>query len=478
MSKAKVARHFHELEPRAIAFTMAGVLVAIFMGSLDSTIVATAMPAIVRALHGFNNYSSVVSAYLIASTVVLPIGGKLADVYGRKRLLIIGMLGFVVASLLCGLAQSMTQLILFRALKGIGAGVMQAAATTTISDLYPPARRGRAIGFIASTSVLASLVGPVLGGYLADGPGWRYVFLMNLPVGLIGCFVVARYFPHIHRKKIEDFRIDYWGALTLVAGVVPMLMALHDIGATGSWSSPDALLKLGFGALLVLVFLLVERKAAHPIVPLDMFRDSIISISLLNTALSMAAMYGVTLFVPLFLQEVLHTSAQASGTILIPMSLTFAATATASGHLVGRIGRYRLIALSGSAIAIAGGLLLAQITPETGRITLLLCSMLTGFGLAICMPMYNIAVQNAAKLSMLGVATSMVYFTRLMGATVGVALFGTILAAESPSQGIARALDHVFYLATGLMVVILLSSFFLREIPLRRSNKQEDPPKA
>ena len=478
MSKAKVARHFHELEPRAIAFTMAGVLVAIFMGSLDSTIVATAMPAIVRALHGFNSYSSVVSAYLIASTVVLPIGGKLADVYGRKRLLIIGMLGFVAASLLCGLAQSMTQLILFRALKGIGAGVMQAAATTTISDLYPPARRGRAIGFIASTSVLASLVGPVLGGYLADGPGWRYVFLMNLPVGLFGCFVVARYFPHIHRKKIEDFRIDYWGALTLVAGVVPMLMALHDIGETGSWSSPDALLKLGFGALLVVVFLLVERKAAHPIVPLDMFRDSIISISLLNTALSMAAMYGVTLFVPLFLQEVLHTSAQASGTILIPMSLTFAATATASGHLVGRIGRYRLIALSGAVIAILGGLLLAQITPETGRLTLLLCSMLTGFGLAICMPMYNIAVQNAAKLSMLGVATSMVYFTRLMGATVGVALFGTILAAESPALGIARALDHVFYLATGLMVVILLSSFFLREIPLRRSNKQEEPAKS
>ena len=463
---------FHELDRSAVILTMVGVLIAIFMGALDSTIVATALPAIVRSLHGFSSYSGVISAYLIASTVALPIGGKLSDVYGRKRLLIGGMLWFVAASLLCGLAQSMLQLILFRAVKGIGAGVMQAAANTTIADLFPPVRRGRAIGLISSVSVLSSIIGPVLGGYLADGPGWRYVFLINLPVGLLGALVVTRYFPHIRQAKPKDFRIDYWGALSLTAGLVPILLALHDIGEQGAWTTL-AMAELGMGAVLIGVFLAIERKAAHPIVPLQVFRDPIISLSLLNTGLSMAAMFGITLWVPLFMQSVLHTSAQASGEILIPLSLTFAVTATATGLLVGRIGRYRNLALFGTAVALVGGLLLARITPETTRLTLLLCSMLAGFGLAVCMPIYNIAVQNAAALSHLGVATSMVYFTRLMAASVGVAVSGTILASQTPVHGLASAIGDVFYLASALMAVMLVITVFLKEIPLRRSNKQE-----
>jgi EmrB/QacA subfamily drug resistance transporter len=463
---------FHELDRSAVILTMAGVLVAIFMGALDSTIVATAMPAIARSLHGFSSYSAVISAYLIASTVALPIGGKLSDVYGRKRLLIGGMLWFVAASLLCGLAQSMLQLILFRAVKGLGAGVMQAAATTTIADLFPPIRRGRAIGLVSSTSVLASIIGPVLGGYLADGPGWRYVFLINLPVGLLGALVVARYFPHIRQPKPKDFRIDYWGALCLAAGLVPILLALHDIGEQGGWTTM-AMAQLGLGIILIGVFILIERKAAHPIVPLQVFRNPIISLSLLNTGLTMAAMFGITLWVPLFMQSVLHTSAQASGEILIPLSLTFAVTATVTGLLVGRTGRYRKLALFGAGVALVGGLLLARINPETTRLALLLYSMLAGFGLAVCMPIYNIAVQNAAQLSHLGVATSMVYFTRLMAASVGVAVAGSILASQTPLHGLAHAISDVFYLATAVMAASFLITLYLKEIPLRRSNKQE-----
>lgn len=451
---------------------MTGVLIAIFMGALDSTIVATALPAMVRSLHGFTSYSGVVSAYLIASTVALPLSGKLSDVYGRKRLLIIGMLWFTAASLLCGLAQTMTQLILFRAVKGLGAGVMQASANTTIADLFPPARRGRAIGLLSSLSVLASIIGPLLGGFLADGPGWRYVFFINLPVGLLGAAVVARYFPHIRQPKPKDFSIDYWGALTLTAGVVPVLLALHEVGEQGSWSN-YALGLLGMGVVFIAVFLAIERKADHPIIPLHVFKNSIISIGLLNTGLSMAAMFGITLFAPLFMQSVLHTSAQVSGEILLPLTVTFAVTATATGLLVGRIGRYRDLALIGTAIAVAGGFLLTRISPETTRLGLLLPAMLTGFGLAICMPIYNIAVQNAAVLTHLGVTTSMVYFTRLMAASVGVAVFGSILASQTPEHGLAEALRYVFYVATGLMAAMLLSTLFLKEIPLRRSNKQE-----
>jgi EmrB/QacA subfamily drug resistance transporter len=449
---------------------MVGVLIAMFMGALDQTIVATAMPAIVHSLQGFTRYSAVFSAYFIASTVSLPIAGKLSDVYGRKRILIIGMLWFTVGSALCGVAGSMTQLILFRGLKGLGAGVMQAAATTTIADLFPPARRGRAIGLLTSISVLASIIGPVLGGFLADGPGWRYVFLINIPVGLLGAFVVWRHFPRIHRHKIEDFRIDYWGTLTMAAGVILVLLALHDIGEKGGWNGAT-LLTLAAGAVFVALFLFIETKAAHPILPLSVFKDSIISIGLLNTALSMAAMYGITLFVPLFMQSVLHTSAQVSGEVLLPLSFTFGVTATGSALLVGRIGRYRDVALFGTVVAIAGGILLARITPETTRLELLLYSVITGFGLAVCMPLYNIAVQNAAKLHALGVTTSMVYFMRLMAGSVGVAVYGCILSAETPSVGLATAVSHIFYLATGLIVVICLSTVFLKEIPLRNSNK-------
>ena len=221
------------------------------------------------------------------------------------------------------------------------------------------------------------------------------------------------------------------------------------------------------------MFLWVETRAAHPIVPLSAFKDSIIAIGLLNTALSMAAMYGITLFVPLFMQSVLHTSAQTSGEILLPLTATFGITATATGLLVGKINRYKYLALIGSAIAVLGCLLLAQTTAESTRLSLVLYSMLTGFGMAVCMPIYNIAVQNAAKVQSLGVVTSMVYFMRLMEGAVGVAVYGSILAAQTPTLGMAPALSHIFYVAAGLMGLILATTFFLKEIPLRRSNKIE-----
>jgi EmrB/QacA subfamily drug resistance transporter len=463
---------FHELDRRAVVLTMAAVLTAIFMGSLDSTIIATALPAITAALHGFSSYSGVISAYFIASTVALPLGGKLSDVYGRKRLLAIGILWFTLASLLCGAAQSMIQLILFRAIQGLGAGVMQAAATTTIADLYPPAHRGRAIGFLASTSVLASIIGPVLGGFLADGPGWRYVFLINLPVGLLGSFLVARHFPHVRQQAPKDFKIDYLGALCLTAAVVPMLLALHHTGETGHWDGASLSL-FALGLVCTALFLFIESRADHPIVPLHIFKNPIISIGLLNTGLSMAAILGVTIFTPLFLQSVLHISAQKSGVILLPLSATFAVFATLSGLLVGRIGRYRNLALAGTAVAIVGTFLLGRVDPATTPLYLLLSAMVAAFGAAVCMPIYNIAVQNAAALNALGVTTSMVYFMRLMASSVGVAVFGSILASQAPLHGLASALSDVFYLATALLVVIFISTLFLKEIPLRRSNRQE-----
>lgn len=462
--------HFHELDPKAVLLTMAGILIAIFMGSLDQTIVATALPTISKSLHGLGSYSGVVTAYLITSTVALPLAGKFSDVYGRKRLLIGGMVWFVLSSVLCGLAQSMGQLIAFRALQGIGAGVMQAAANTTIADIYPPIRRGRAIGFVSMTSVLASIIGPVLGGYLTDGPGWQYTFYLNIPVCVIGCLVVARYFPRIARAEVKNFTVDYAGAATLIATVVPILLALHEVGVGAPWISARVAGLLVVGIVCLIAFLTIERRASHPIVPIQVFGSSIISISLIATGLSMAAAFGLTLFVPLFVQSVLHTTAQASGEILLPLIFTGAIGATASGHLVSHFNRYRSLALFGVVLAVIGGTLLTRMTPATSVGTLIGYSVVTSLGLSICMPIYNIAVQNAARLEVLGVTTSMVYFTRLMASSIGVAVYGTILASRTKTAGMAPALSSVFGLMTGLTAAVLLATLFLREIPLRKSN--------
>jgi len=471
--KANRRMRFQQLDQRAVAFTMVGILIAIFMGSLDQTIVATAMPTIVKSLHGFGSYSAVITSYLIASTVTLPIAGRLSDVYGRKRFLIGGMIWFIIASALCGLAQSMTQLIIFRAIKGLGMGVMQAAANTTIADLYPPIKRGRSIGLVATTSIIANIIGPLLGGYLTDGPGWRYVFLINLPVGLIGCFVVIRFFPPIRNPEIKEFKVDYLGALALVLAVVPILLALQRVGNGDPWQSFGVADLLGLGVGFAVALVVIERKANYPIVPFYVFKNSVICISLLNTGLSMAALFGVTIFAPLFLQSVLHVSAKASGQILLPLSITIALTATATGHLVGYLGRYRLLALAGSTIAVIGAALLAHMTPETSRMMLLRDTVITGFGLAIIMPIYNLTVQNAAKLSVLGIATSMVYFIRYISSSVAVAVYGAILSTRTRSVGLASALSSVYLVVSLLAATVFVATLFLKDIPLRKSNEMD-----
>ncbi|HSN17233.1 MAG TPA: MFS transporter, partial [Gammaproteobacteria bacterium] len=241
------------------------------------------------------------------------------------------------------------------------------------------------------------------------------------------------------------------------------------------WLEPEILGLLVAGAVLNVAFLAAERRASHPIVPLQIFRDPIIAIGLLNTGLTIAVAFGLTVFTPLFLQSVLHASAAASGEILLPISLTFGLTATASAFLVGRIGRYRSVALAGTVIAVAGAYLLTRMDAGSSRLALLLFAVINAFGLGICMPLYNIAVQNAAKLHHLGVATSMVYFTRLMCSALAVAVYGAILVRGEKTSGLVQALSQVFWVMAGLCVATLITTLFLKEIPLRRSNKKPEP---
>lgn len=452
---------------------MSGVGLALFMASLDQTIVATALPRVAKELGGLESYSGVVTAYLVASTAIMPIAGKLSDVYGRKGFLLGGILWFTLASLLCGLSNSMGQLITCRALQGLGAGTMTCAASTLIADLFPPSQRGKVIGILVPISAVSSVMGPVLGGLLTDGPGWRYVFYVNLPIGLLGVAVLYRFAPTIRPAGVKDFKIDYAGVVALVASVVPLLLALNSINKDHPWSSPLVLGMAATGVLMGLVFLAIEKRASHPILPLELFRYSIVAICLASAALVSAAMFGVTFFVPLFAQGVLGTDARTSGAILLPFTFTFMAMVAVTGNLITRFERYRIFALVGPVLGMVGVLLLALMGPGVGRGMLEMNLVIAAVGLAACMPIYNLATQNAVPMQLLGSATSMVNFMRAIGSSLGVGVFGSILNARAETAGLAPALSTVFAVLPGILGATALMAFFLKEKPLRKTIVRE-----
>jgi EmrB/QacA subfamily drug resistance transporter len=461
---------------RDVWITMSGVALAMFMASLDQTIVATAMPRIVRELSGFASYSGVVTAYMIASTAVMPIVGKLSDIHGRKYFLIGGILWFTAASALCGLAQSMPLLIAARAFQGLGAGTMTCAASTTIADLFSPAERGKVIGTLVPISAVSSVLGPLLGGFLADGPGWRWVFYVNLPIGFLGCALLARFALHPKPEKPVDFSVDYLGVLGLIAWVVPLLMALNGIDKDHPWFSPKV---LGLGAVALvfgLAFLVVERKAVHPILPLQLFKNPIVSVSLISAAFVMATLFGVTVYLPLFVQQVLGANAKTSGALLLPFTVSSMVMVAVAGQLISRTGRYRIFAILGPVVALVGGVFMSRLGPTTTHAELIVEITLIGGGLALCMPVYNLATQNAVPLHLLGSATSLVNFMRSIGSSLRVAVFGSILTAQTQSAGIAVALGDVFGLIPFILALTAILSFFLKELPLRKTTARKAVP--
>ncbi|MGZ3723133.1 MAG: MDR family MFS transporter [Bdellovibrionales bacterium] len=419
---------YHELPEHIVFAAMAGVLTTMLMSALDQTIVSTAMPRIISELHGFQHYSGVITAYMVASTASVPLVGKLSDFYGRRFFLLIGVAIFVLASLLCGAAQSMTQLIFFRGIQGIGAGFCQAMAFTTIADLFPPAKRGRVSGLMGAVFGLASVIGPAAGGFLTDGPGWRYVFYVNLPVGLLAFGILYFYFPKIERDKNINPSIDYWGALTLVLSVVPILLALSWGGRDYPWSSPLIIGLLTFGAVATILFFKIETKAKEPIIPLHLFHKQIIWSAMAVSALVAVGMFGTTLFIPLFIQTVLGTSATKSGAVMMPMTLSLVFSAILTGQVIMRSGRYRTLAISGVALTGIGMFLLSQMDIHTSYMTILRNMIIMGVGLGATMPVFTLAVQNAVDVRFAGIITSTVQFVRSVGGALGAAIFGSVLA--------------------------------------------------
>ena len=436
---AAVAEEFRPLPRRQVVMTMGGVMLAIFLASLDQTIVGTAMPRIIADLGGFDRFTWVTTAYLVASTTAVPIVGRLTDLYGRKQFYIAGIAVFLVGSVLAGLSQTMNQLIAFRALQGIGGGVMMANAFISIGDLFPPAERGKYQGFVAAVFGLSSVIGPTLGGFITDTLSWNWVFYVNIPVGIPVIALFVRYFPAVRPARPEH-GLDYAGMVALVLAVVPLLLGLSWGGVQYEWASPQVITALAVSAVMTVAFVVIEVRAPEPIMPLDIYRNRVVSISLLAIMLTGFGMFGGIIFIPLFFQGVLGSSATSSGSFLTPMMLGIVVGAAISGQLLSRAGgHYRIQGLVGIGIMVTGVFMVSRMTGDTSYGRAVANIVVMGFGLGTTFPTFTIAVQNAVPYSLMGVATSATQFYRSIGGTLGLAVMGSVMASRF-ADGVAASL--------------------------------------
>ena len=433
------------ITPAEKRLTLAALAVVVLLSALDQTVVSTAMPRIIEQLQGLSMYAWVTTAYMLTSTVSVPIYGKLSDQYGRKGILIIGVVTFLAGSVLCGLAgefgelpllgSGMMQLIVCRAIQGLGAGALMTVSFAVMADLYPPRERGRLFGVFGSVFGIATVVGPFIGGFLTDHgtfqflvhevAGWRWVFYVNLPLGLLALFMIMFRMP-VLRHGVGG-RIDYLGAVLVVLMASTLLLGLTLGGTSYPWDSPYILALFVTGAVSLAIFLWVEARATNPILPLHLFRIHAFRMTALASFVMSTAFLGVVMFMPLYMQVVQGINATQSGFALLPLMGGLIVSSITCGRLVTRTGRYKAFMIGGGVVLIAGVVALTGIGPDTTSADLTWRLILTGVGLGPAQTLFNLVIQNSAPPPEVGVATSTGQFARQMGATVGVAIFGTFL---------------------------------------------------
>ncbi|MBO8128893.1 MAG: MFS transporter [Peptococcaceae bacterium] len=406
---------------------MIAIMTGLLFAALNQTIIGTAMPRIIAKLGGMEYYSWIFTMYMLTSSIAVSLVGKLSDIYGRKLFLLAGLTVFMAGSLLSGLANTIFDLIVYRGVQGLGGGMIMSTALASVGDLFTPRERGRWQGLLGAVFALASIIGPVTGGYIVDHFEWHWVFWVNLPVGIVAFGLIATLFPQV---KGEKEPVDFAGAFFLTATLIPLLLALSWAGIDYPWTSPTiAGLFTAAGVALVL-FIWTESRAASPIVPLHLFRNSIFTITNIIGFLTFIGMFGTTMFIPLFVQGIIGVSATYSGLVLIPLMLSNVTANAISGQITSRTGKYKIMVITGAAILSAGIYLLSCMDINTTNAEAVRNMIITGIGLGITMPLTILIVQNAVPYRLLGVATSTAQLFRSLGGTVGVAVMGTVLVGR------------------------------------------------
>ncbi len=427
------------LSHRAKLEILGAVLLALFLAALDQTIVGTALPRIVTDLGGNEYYNWVVTIYLLTSTITVPFYGKLSDLYGRKPMLMIGVTIFLIGSALSGLSQNMAMLIAFRGIQGIGAGALFPIALAVIGDLFTPAERGRYQGLFGAVFGISFIIGPALGGLLTDNISWHWIFYVNLPVGVVSLFVLARLLPTIKRPDItHDF--DIAGAIVFTVSMVLLLVGLTN-KQSADWTDPWVGGLIAGAVVLGVLFVFIESRAREPIIPLGMFRNRTYSSSIFSTFLVSFGFFGAIIFLPRWFQFVNGSSATESGYQIFALLVGLIGSSIVSGILVSRTGRYKAIILTGLALMAVGLVLMTQLRATTPLPMLWLWMFITGVGIGPTLSVFTIVVQNAVPFSQLGVATSNLTFFRQIGGSIGLAITGTVfgsrLVEEIPTQLVA-----------------------------------------
>ena len=429
-----------QMEHRARMEILGAIMLTMFLSALDQTIVGTALPRIVTDLNGNALYVWVVTVYLLAATITGPIYGKLSDLFGRRPIMMIGVSLFLIGSLLCGLSQEMWQLILFRGIQGLGAGAIFPISLAVIGDLFSPRERGRYQGLFGGVFALASIIGPALGGFLTDSLSWHWVFLVNLPLGIVALFVLWRLLPPIrHPERVIS--IDYLGAAVFAAALIPLLIGLTN-KQFNEWTDPLVGGLIALGLLLSAVFVWVESRAAEPILPLELFRNRTVTGSIIGTFLITFGFFGAIIFIPRWFQSVLGSSATESGYQMLPLMVGVIGSSIGSGLIVARTGRYKWMTVGALALSSIGLYFMTGIRAETPVALVWLWMFIAGLGIGPSFAIFTTIVQSAVAPRMLGAATSSLTFFRQVGGSVGLAIAGTIFGSSFGTEVPRQLASH------------------------------------
>ncbi|MGC9516235.1 MAG: MDR family MFS transporter [Methanomicrobiales archaeon] len=465
--------HYNLVKNKKIII-MAGLMVGLLVAAFDYSIMATAMPKIINSLQGMEYYTWPFTIYMLTSTISIILFGKLSDIYGRKHVLIAGIITFVLTSIMCGFSTNMFELILFRGLQGIGGGILLSLPIIVVGEIFSPRNRAKYLGILGSVFALADVLGPILGGVITDNLGWRWVFFVNIPIGIIAVILILYSLPNFKLPDVKKV-IDYQGIITFTLSLSLLFLALTLAGDLETYSLLEIAGLFVFSFFMLALFILAETRAAEPILPLRIFKNSIFTLSSVLSILAAALMFCGVIYVPLFAQGVLGFNATNSGFLMIPMLLSLTLASILTGQIIAKTGKYKKLAIIEFIITGIGVVLLSSMNENTPYYLLIAYSTVLGIGAGMAYNIFYVAVQNAFTLRDIGVVTASIRFFRNVGTIVFVPLFGYImnftLASSTAlnlnkTQALVLSIQNIFLAAIVLAFIGLIIALFLKEIPL------------